>query len=288
MLKWFILAAFLGGVTLGTLSSGSNVAKSRFGCPASSGGNNTDDNSNDNGSDGNSNENGAANENANSSANDNGSSNANTNENTNGSSNTNSNGSANANENSSNSNANDNGSNSGATINGRFAGTLTGTSIQSLDGNPNPTRDVRLLPSIQFEGAFAPVVLLVLHYADATASGGGAAATVDAENLTNVLLGQTQTFNYTDTGPVTLGVSVTEASYLTREFRVVLALTFNSVSGNLTRSGTGTQTIEGELDGNDDLVLTIETQYAVDFVAGSFSFDTAETVELTGTLPRQP
>jgi hypothetical protein len=290
MLKWFILAAFLAGVTMGTFSSGSGPAKSRFGCPGSSGGgdnDNSSENTNENGADANTNLNGADNANSNSAANDNGADNSNANENTNGAANTNTNGSANTNDNSSNSNVNDNGDGTGATINGRFAGTLTGESVQSLDGSPNAPRAVQLVPSIQFEGAFTPVILPVLHYADTTSGGGGAPATVDRENLTNVLVGQTQTFNYTDTGPVTLGVTVTEASYLTREFRVVLALTFDSTSGNLTRTGTGTQIIEGELDGNGDLVVTIDVQYEIDLVAGSFSFETAETIDLTGTLPRQ-
>jgi hypothetical protein len=284
MLKWWLLIAFVAGISLGSMTGA--TAKSRIGCPATSGGSNTNDsgdNSNDNESSTNEN---TADTNSNGAANENGSDGSNSNENTNGSSNTNANGSANSNDNSSNSNANDNGSNSGATVNGRFAGTLTGTSTESLNGTPNQPRDRQLLPSIQFEGAYIPVVLPVLHYADSTP--GGAAATENAENLTNVLLGQTQTFTYHDTGPVTLGVTVTEASYLTREFRVVVTMTFNSVSGNLTRTGTGTQTIEGSLDGNDDLVLNISTTYDIDLVAGSFSFQTGEAIVLTGTLPRQP
>ena len=293
MLKWILLAVFVAGVTMGTFSSGNGVAKSRFGCPPAGGGNNDNDgNVNENSSDGNSNENGSGNENSNSSANENGSGNANANanadENTNGSSNANTNGVANANENSSNSNVNDNGGDPGATINGRFAGTLTGTSVQSFNdtqGNPDPRR---LLPSIQFEGAFTPVILQVLHYVDTTPGTGGEAAIVDASNLTNVLVGQTQTFNYSDAiGSVTLGVTVTNALYLTNRLQVELALTFNGVTNNLTRTGTGTQRIEGNLNGDGDLVVSIDVQYDIDLVTPSFSFESAETIELTGTLDRK-
>lgn len=287
MLKWIILAVFIAGVTMGTFSSSSGVNKSRFGCPSAGGGNeNGSDNTNDNGSAENENDNGTANANANAngSANTNGSANenSNANNNTNGTANGNSNGSANTNENSANSNVNDNGDNSGATMNGRFAGTLTGTTTQSLNGTPSAPQVRQLLPSIQFQGAFTPLILPALHYADSTNGN------VDTSNLTNVLVGQAQTFTYNDPGPVTLGVSVTEASYLTREFRVVLAFTFNSVSGNLTRTGTGTQTIEGELNGDGNLAISITTEYEVHLDAGAIEFDTVETTELSGTLPRQP
>lgn len=265
MFKKSLIAAMIG-----------SLAFSIAGCPpqGNNNGNSTTQNENT-GGETNENTGTSANENENGGASANENANSAVNQNANGAAaNENVNGSTNANDNAS---ANDNGSGTGSIL-GRFAGNLTGTSAQSLNGAQSGSFARNYAASLQFEGAFAPLVIPIPNY-----------GLTSVQDLTNVQVGQTQTFNYSDSiGPLVLVATVREATYQASQAHVVVDLTYTGTSASLSRNGTGVHTFDAIANAAGTLSVTINTSYAVRQSNASLTFDTTDVIAVTGELPKQP
>ena len=263
-----------------------SLAFSIAGCPPTNGSNNSNSSQNENaGGDANENANTpAGNENTNNGGSTNENANTAANANANGGGNENANTAANSNDNSTGGNTNTN-SGSGLPITGNYTGTLAGTTVITVINLGQPTsRDRSFASTIAFDGSFVPASLpIALYNSNATTTSG------IVQLLTNVAAGQSQLFNYShpSDGAVTLTATVQSASYGLDSAHVVVNFQYASVSGNLTESGTGTQTFDANVDTSGNIVVSISANYAVRLAAGSLVFDTTDVIGYTGTLPKQ-
>lgn len=300
MLKWIILATFVAGFTLGSMS-GFDSSSARSRACISSGSTNTDNSDGgndqtDGGTDGADNANSGGDTNANSGNSNGGDSNANTNSsggntnqnaadgNTNGSGNSNTNsGGSNSNTNSTNSNSSDN-SNANANVNGftifgRFEGNSVCTRRESTGGQFSEFPATNVGQVIQYRDNFNPLFVTLIAY-------GGA----PSQTLTQVAQGSEQTFNFTHSGKaVTMVARVQQASFSATQMRMVIAITWNSTGGALTEQGGGTQTTETRVTENGSLEYSSGVEYEVDLIVnGSPFFTVTQIIDCDGTLTRIP
>lgn len=180
-----------------------------------------------------------------------------------------------------NTNANGNDNSGGFTgtsqLAGTFSGSLSCSRSQTVTGaNPGqPVTSTRQL-SIQFGSDGRPASVTVISFSGATDQ---VAAVSD--------VGDTVTLNFSDsTGPVTEVVTVTDATITETSTSLTLRIEYSSTSGQLTRTGTGTQTIEATLAGSA-LTYSAEVDYEIDLVAGAINLPTTETTTCTGSLTKQ-
>ncbi|MFN0134487.1 MAG: hypothetical protein ACKVS9_00040 [Phycisphaerae bacterium] len=297
-LKWILVGTVVIGGTIVAISRANTDAGQGFGgCDAIQDLFNPpdDDNQNDN-SNVNPNDNGSGQDNPNGNTNsdagtnDNGST---TNDNS-GDGNTNTNAGTNANENSGvvvngNTNTNSGGntntnagsnqntnSDSQPAIAGQFFGIVNSEIQQSLNGSTSgqPRRGTAS-QAVEFDDDGRPLSVLVYGFTDTRDQ----QVEVSEE-------GDRVTLTIGGTVNVTLTVRVEEVEYTNRSMRMVLALTHRGTSGNLVQNGTGTQTIEIDVSG-DEMEYSVDVEYEVRQTAGSINFDTGETQTYTGTLNRQ-
>lgn len=296
-IKWILIGTIVFGVTIGAIISSNTPNGTVAGCDALQNlfnpSTNSNANANDNGtsdpnsgdqtnsnSDGSNNSNGSDGGTDNANGSDGGTGNTNGTDggtgNTNGSTdNGNANGSTNSNTNSS-SNANSNGSGTSIALSGTFGGTVNSEISQSLNGTTSGTPRRASAPfSIEFDSNGRPNGILVYGFADARDQTANVRAANDRATLTSA-----------GTVNVTLTVRVSDVQYSNRSMRMVLALTYRGTSGNLNQTGTGTQTIDVSVTG-DEMSYSVDVEYMVRQTAGSISFDTGETQTYTGTLNRQ-
>lgn len=184
-----------------------------------------------------------------------------------------------ANPDSNNNNGNTNSSNftGPSQLEGTWSGTLSCSRSQTVTGaNPGqPVSSTKSL-SIQFGSDGRPVSVTVISFSGATDQ---TAAVSD--------VGDTATLNFSDgTGPITEVVSVTDATFTETSTSLTLSIEYSSTSGQLTRSGTGTQTIEATLS-NGALSYSAEVDYEIDLVAGALNLPTTENTTCTGSLAKQ-
>ena len=110
-------------------------------------------------------------------------------------------------------------------------------------------------------------------------------ATDQTEAVSDV--GDTVTLNFSDgTGPITEVVTVTAATFTETSTSLTLSIEYSSTSGQLTRSGTATQTIEATLV-NGAMSYSAEVDYQINLVAGAISLPTTENTTCTGSLVKQ-
>lgn len=172
----------------------------------------------------------------------------------------------------------DGGSGSSASaLTGQFRGSLTLTSVQIVSEPPGLTQTSSLNESITFDATGRPEGITILNYAG-------------NPNLrtTKRQVGEEETLTTTFQGAqVTLIVRVTEAFFTRTTMRLRYAITFNSQGGNLRQTGSGTQVVTASLNAEGALSYAVDTDYAVRLIAGSIRFDTTESKDATGVLPRQ-
>lgn len=161
-------------------------------------------------------------------------------------------------------------------IAGQFFGVVNAEIQQSLNGSTagQPRRSTASL-GVEFDDNGRPVSVLVYGFADARDQAAEVAERGDRVTLTS-----------SGTVSVTLTVQVSSVEYTNRSMRMELALTYRGTSGNLSQTGTGTQTIDIDVSG-DQLTYSVDVEYSVRQTAGSINFDTGETQTYTGTLNRQ-
>jgi hypothetical protein len=178
-----------------------------------------------------------------------------------------------------NSNTNTNGSSfTGPTqLEGTWTGSVACSRTQTVTGaNPgNPVSSTKTI-SIQFGADGRPVNVAVISFSGATDQ------TAVLQNV-----GDSVTLNFSDpSGPITEVVSVTEATFTETSTRLVVNIEYSSTSGQLTRTGTGTQTIEAKLE-NGAVTYSAVVNYNVNLVVGTLNLATTETTNCSGTLAKQ-
>lgn len=178
----------------------------------------------------------------------------------------------------------DGGTDGGSIAAATFAGTLTETRTESLNGGaPGSPLNSSTALTLAFDESGIPTQLLIPGYSDSpdeftTANEGGEQQTLqhDAE------IGSA-------TRSITMVVTANEATYGENTTHIVLAFTYHAVQGNLTQDGDGTQTIDIVVaDDVGTISYTSVTHYDVRLAVtnGPF-FDTTNDITCTGTLSRQ-
>lgn len=178
----------------------------------------------------------------------------------------------------------DGGTDGGSIAATTFAGTLTETRTESLNGGaPGSPLNSSMALTLAFDASGLPTQLLIPGYVDSpdeftTANEGGEQQTLQHD----VEIGSA-------TRSITMVVTANEATYGAKTAHVVLSFTYHAVQGSLTQDGDGTQTIDIVVaDDLGTISYTSVTHYDVRLAVtnGPF-FDTTNDITCTGTLSRQ-
>lgn len=178
----------------------------------------------------------------------------------------------------------DGGTDGGSIAATTFAGTLSETRTESLNGGaPGSPLNSSTALTLAFDASGLPTQLLIPGYVDSpdqftTANESGEQQTIqqDAE------IGSA-------TRSITMVVTASEATYGVNTAHIVLSFTYHAVQGSLTQDGDGTQTIDIVVaDDLGTISYTSVTHYDVRLAVtnGPF-FDTTNDITCTGTLSRQ-
>lgn len=170
-------------------------------------------------------------------------------------------------------NGGNNSSGAGAEFSGTWSGVLACVTTQTASGaggTPiNGTRPITL--RFDADGAFESVTVFGFS------GGPDQQATVGRVGQSETLTSESGEFD------ITRGVTVTTATYSEGVARITLSIDFDSVGGNLTQTGGGTQTIEAVIT-NGRLECSSQVDYDVDLVVGSVNVGTEEMQMCEGTL----
>ncbi|MBI5863596.1 MAG: hypothetical protein HZB38_03625 [Planctomycetes bacterium] len=161
-------------------------------------------------------------------------------------------------------------------LEGAWQGSLACERTQTLNGGAGTPVSSSQDLTIQFDANGKPGSVTILGFSG------------DEEQTAALnAVGDTATLTSSSSGlAITRMVTVTSVSYTDTRSRIVLSIEYSGVGGNLSQTGTGTQTIDATLV-NGAVQYNAEVNYAIQFVASGISLDTTETTICTGTLSKQ-
>jgi len=172
----------------------------------------------------------------------------------------------------------ENGTPTPVAIAGTWSGTLTCTSIEYLGELTGTPRTGSRELTITFGDDGLPAALVVWGFSSAT-----------DQTISGNQTGQSETFEYTfGDVEIALVVTIAETTYTATSIRVVLDLQYSGGGDALVQEGTGSMTIEAELDGDNVSYHAVAEYEIMQTATGlDMTFETGETIECEGTLTRQ-
>lgn len=160
-------------------------------------------------------------------------------------------------------------------LTGTWRGDLACTRTESLGSTSGSPVTETVSFEITFNDAGVPTMVTILGFTGAPDQ----VAALDAvgESATQDSANGSLTVNQTAT--------ITATSFTSSRVEIGISIDYGATGGNLTQTGTATQTIIAEVSG-DTLTYSSEADYSVQQSTGPIDLNTGETIRCEGTLSR--